>query len=891
MNFFSRLRKRDRAMLDELESDLRDHIERETQDNFERGMQPDEARFAAIRKIGNLTRVEEDTREVWKMVWLEQLLQDLKFGVRMLRKSPGFTLVAVLTLALGIGANTVMFSVINGLLLKPLPFRQPDRIVALNETESSPGTYPLSGADYLDWQAQNTTLAATSLFDWGAAFNASGDGSAEPAGATPVQANFFDVLGISPMLGRSFDAGSDAAGKNHVTVLSYGFWQRHFGGRRDAIGSTMQLNNESYSVIGVMPPRFDYPSGTDLWTPLDMSPKALTQRGTHQYPAIGRLKEGVTAKQSQKDLAAVASRLEKQYPNTNDKVGAVVTPLKDVLVGDSSQSLWILLGAVALVLLVACANVANLLLARATARAREIAMRAALGAGRRRIIQQTLTESLLLSLTGAVLGSIGALWFIQFARTEFSGRMPQASAIQLDGWVLAFTAAVSILVGIIFGLAPAFYASRVNLNDELKASGTSAGASSGRHGLRNFLVAAEIALSLALLLGAGLLLRSFANLRNSQMGFDSTNVLTAVISLPDGAYKNLGERRAFYDQLVERLKALPGVQSASVSISIPLRGGRNGTVTTDGAMSPELTSQLVEFNSITPEFFETYGIPLKSGRIFTPADVNTAAEMNLRADALSPEQQQHPPADIQFVGLVNETMAKTFWPGQDAIGKVVHAGGLPTTVVGVVGDVKEWDDLRHKPLPEIYFPATIVLDNAVPMYLTVKSRIPPAQIERAVRGEVAKLDSRLALFHVLTMEQIIAQSMRNTALETTLLSSFAALALLLAAIGIYGVMSYVVAQREHEFGIRMALGASPSKMSSLVISGGLKLALVGVAIGLALAIALAQLMKGLVFGISVWDPLTFAGAAAVLVAVAIVACYIPARRAMSVDPMIALRHE
>jgi putative ABC transport system permease protein len=878
-------------MLHELERDIREHIERETQDNIDRGMSPDEARFAAIRKFGNATRVAEDTREVWKMVWVEQFFQDVKFGIRMLRKTPGFTLVAVLTLALGIGANTVMFSVINGLLLKPLPFRQPDRIVALNETETSPGTYPLSGADYLDWQAQNSTFATTSLFDYGAGFNASGDGNAEPAGATSVQANFFDVLGISPMLGRAFDPGSDAAGKNHVAVLSYGFWQRHFGGRRDAVGSTLQLNNESYSVIGVMPPRFDYPSGTDLWTPLDMSPKGLTQRGTHQYPAIGRLKDGVTPKQAQADLVAIAASLEKQYPNTNDKVGAVVTPLKDVLVGDSSTSLWILLGAVALVLLVACANVANLLLARATSRAREIAMRAALGAGRRRIIQQSLTESLLLSLTGAAIGSLGAIWFIQFARTEFAGRLPQAGAIQLDGWVLAFTAIVSVLVGVIFGLAPAFYAARVNLNDELKSSVGVVGASGGRHRLRNILVAGEIALSLALLLGAGLLLRSFSNLRNTQMGFDSTNVLTAVISLPEGAYKNLDQRRAFYDQLVERLKALPGVDSASVAISIPLRGGRNGTVTTDGAKNPDLESQLVEFNSVTPEFFRSYGIPLKGGRIFTPEDVNVTAEMNLRADALTPEQQQNPPADLQVYGIANETTAKMFWPGQDAIGKVVHMSGMNTTIVGVVGDVKEWDDLRHKPLPEMYFPATLVLDNAVPMYLTVKSRIPPTQLEREVRGEVARLDSRLALFHVLTMEQIIEQSMRNTTLETTLLGSFAALALLLAAIGIYGVMSYVVSQREHEFGIRMALGAPPSNVSGLVVRGGLRLALIGVAAGVVLAIALAKLMTSLVFGVSVWDPATFLVAAVVLTSVALVACYIPARRAMRVDPMVALRHE
>ncbi|MGD0303999.1 MAG: ABC transporter permease [Candidatus Acidiferrales bacterium] len=884
------MNRRDK-MLHELERDIREHIERETQDNIDRGMTPDEARFAAIRKFGNATRVAEDTREVWSMVWLEQLAQDVKFGIRMLRKTPGFTIVAVLTLALGIGANTVMFSVINGLLLRPLPFHRPDRIVALNETETSPGTFPLSGADYLDWQAQNETLAATSLYSYGEGFNASSDGNAEPAGSANVQANFFDVLGISPMLGRSFDPGSDAQGKNHLAVLNYAFWQRHFGGRQDAVGSTLQLDNESYSVIGVMPPRFDFPPGTDLWTPLDMSPKGLTPRGTHQYPAIGRLKDGVTPKQAQADLAAVAARLEKQYPGTNDKVGAVVTPLKEMLVGDSSASLWILLGAVALVLLVACANVANLLLARATSRAREIAMRAALGAGRRRIIQQSLTESLLLSLTGAVLGSIAAIWFIQFARNEFAGRLPQAAAIQLDGWVLAFTAIVSVLVGVIFGLAPAFYAARVNLNDELKTSASAVGGSGGRHAVRNFLVAAEIALSLALLLGAGLLLRSLSNLRNTQMGFDTKNVLTALISLPEGSYKNLDARRAFYDQLVERLKSLPGVESASVAVSIPLRGGRNGTVTVDGAMSPSLESELVEFNSVTPEFFKSYGIPLKSGRIFTPEDLSTTGAMNLRADALTPEQAQHPPADLQFIALANETMAKMYWPGQDAIGKVVHMGGMNTTIVGVVGDVKEWSDLRHIPLPELYYPSTLVLDNAVPMYITVKSRIPPAQLERAIRGEVGKLDSRLALFHVQTMDEIVSHSMRDTTLEAALLASFAGLALLLAAIGIYGVMSYVVSQREHEFGIRMALGAPPSDVSGLVVRNGLRLALIGVAVGVVLAIALAKLMTSLVFGVSVWDPATFLVAAVVLTGVALLACYIPARRAMRVDPMVALRHE
>jgi putative ABC transport system permease protein len=883
--------KRRNKMIEGLERDIREHIERETQDNIDRGMPPDEARFAAIRKFGNRTRVAESTREVWSMVWIEQFLQDAKFGLRMLRKSPGFTVVAVLTLALGIGANTVIFSVINGLLLQPLPFRHPERLVALNETESAPGTFPLTGADYLDWQAQNGSLESTSLYSFGGSVSASSGGSVEPAAQAETQANFFNVLGISPLLGRSFDAGSDTTGKNREVILSYAFWQSHFGGSRDAIGKSIELDSESYVVIGVMPPRFDFPAGSDVWTPIDMVPKSLSPRGTHTYAAIGRLKQGVTPKQAQADLETVASRLEKQFPDTNHNVRAVVTPLKETLVGDSRKSLWILLGAVALVLLVACANVANLLLARASSRAREIAMRAALGAGRRRIIQQSLTESLLLAISGAALGCLGAAWLTGLARHEFAGRFPQASAIRLDGWVLAFTVIVSAAVGIIFGLAPAFYAARVNLNEELKASASVVNATSSRRGMRDFLVASEIALSLALLLGAGLLLRSFANLRSSQMGFDASNVLTAQISLPRQAYKDLPARRAFYDELLARIKRIPGVETASISSRIPLRGGTNGTVTIDGEMSPELASQLVEQNSITPEYYSAYRIPLVRGRNFTPEDVEQTAVMNLRSDALTPEQQKHPPADLQFVTIVSQSMAEMFWPKQDAVGKIIRAGGIPIVVIGVVGDAKEWEDLRHKPLPAMYYPLTIELDDAQPNYLTVKTKLPPAQFAAPIRSELNRLDGRLALFHVQTMDEVISKSLHDETLQTALLACFAGLALLLAGIGIYGVMSYAVTQREHEFGIRMALGAPAARVSRLVVSNGLRLALIGVAFGLVLAVVLAKLMSSLVFGISVWDPASFAGAAVVLLAVATAACHIPARRAMRVDPMVALRHE
>ncbi|MGA9184307.1 MAG: ABC transporter permease [Candidatus Acidiferrales bacterium] len=875
----------------ETSEEMRFHIERQTLANLAAGMSPEEARRRARAQFGATEGVLESCREQQRGFWLETLWADVRYGFRMLRRSPGFTAVAILTLALGIGANTAIFSIINGLLLQPLPFQQPDRLVNLSETEVSPGAFPLTGADYLDWQEQNRTLDAVTLYDTGANLNASGAGEAEPALGTNTQAIFFSVLGVPPLIGRTFDAGSDAAGKNHVVVLSYGFWKRQFAGARDAIGKSLELNNQSFTVIGVMPPRFNFPAGTDLWAPLDMAPKSLSPRGTHQYLAVARMKAGVTPRQAQADLAGVAARLEEQYPNTNHKVSAVVTPLKEQLVGQSRQSLWILLGAVGLVLLVACANVANLLLARSTARSREIAVRAALGAGRRRIVQQLLTESVLLAIAGAIVGCMGAGWFVEFARVQLAARLPQASAIRLDGTVLLFTVVVSVLVGVLFGLAPALHAAQLDLNEELRTSAAVVNATSGKRGLRDALIVGEIAVSLALLLGAGLLLRSFAKLRSSEMGFDPSNVLTARISLPQTAYPDLAARRQFFDQLLDRIQRLPGVETASISNVIPLRGGNNGTIEIAGDMNPEMSAQLVEFNKITPDFFTAYRIPLLEGRNFTPDDANHTAEENLRANALTPEQAQNPPADLTFIAIINRKMAREFWPKQDPVGKVFKFAGFPISVIGVVGDAKESSDLRRGPSPAMYLPLTIALDTAGSNYLTVKTKISPAVMIGPIREEIRRLDSRLALFNVRTMDEVIAESMQDTTLQTLLLGSFAALALLLPAIGIYGVMAYTVSQRRHEFGVRMALGAQPGSVSRLVLWRGIRLAFAGVAIGLLAALALARLMSDLVFGVSVWDPVAFAGAALLLVSVALAACYIPARRATRVDPMVALRYE
>jgi putative ABC transport system permease protein len=826
--------------------------------------------------------------------------QDLKYAIRMLLKSPGFTAVAVLTLALGIGANTAIFSVINSVLLSPLPFRDSDRLVQLWETESSPGTYPFAGADYLDWQSQNHSLEATTLYSWGDAYNAGVSSDSDSATGISTQANFFSVLGVEPILGRTFAAGEDQAGKNHVAVLSYAFWQRRFGGERTAIGRMIVLDGQSFAVIGVMPAWFKFPFNflgpTDFWTPMDMSPKALTPRGSHNYRALGRLKAGVTPRQAQADLAAIAQGLEKQYPNTNDKVGATVVSLQESLTANSRPALLILLGAVALVLLIACANIANLLLARAVGREREVALRAVLGASRWRVIRQLLTESVLLSMASAALGFTAAAWGVRLLDHASALPIPRELPLRIDGRVLLFTIAVSLLAGILFGLAPSLHASQLNLNDALKSAAKSvAGASGWRRVLRDGLVVGEIAVTLALLVGAGLLLRSFARLRSTDIGAQTRNVLTLGIVLPEQRYATLPARREFFDQLTELLGHTPGIQAASVSTRLPLRGGSNATISVEGDKDPAHASQLVEFNFITPDYFGVFGIPFLSGANFSPQDMNRTAEVNLKIDDLL---KQHPettqvPAELSFVSIINRSMARTFWPNQDPVGKTFNWNGVAVKVIGVVGDTKEWDSIRDPVIPQTYFPMTATLDGpgATSAHVSVKTSVPPMSVLPAIRSRVQGIDSSLAVFHPETMEEVVAESTQDTGLQAYLLGSFAALATLLAAVGLYSVMAYLVTQRMHEFGVRMALGAQPADVFRLALQSGAILTVYGVTLGLAAAFALTRLMANLLFGVSASDPLTFGGVAILLSLVALMACYIPARRATRVDPLVALRYE
>jgi len=823
------------------------------------------------------------------------LLQDLRFGFRMLRKSPGFTAIAIVTLALGIGANTAIFSVINSTLLRPLPFKNSDQLVQLWCTESAPGNYPLTGPDYLEWQSQNRTFAETSLYSWGRDFNASGAGEPESAAVISTQANFFKLLGVSPMIGHTFDAGEDQAGKNHVAVLNYGFWKRHFGGREDVTGNTIELNGEIYAVIGVMPRGFNFPSAqTDIWTPLDMTPKALGTKGSHQWRAIGRLKPDVTLTQAQADLGIIAKNLAKQYPDSNEKVDAVVVSLKEQITQYSRSSLLILLGAVALVLLVACANVANLLLARASSRQREIAVRSAMGAGPWRIARQLLTESVLLSVAGAALGLLGAWWCVSAMQNAVSLPIPRQNPIRLDVTVLLFTTAVSLTVGILFGLAPMFQALKMNLTEELKLSAQAVISPAGnRRTLRDALVIAEIAASLALLVGAGLLLRSFARMRSAEIGAQTTNVVTMGIVLPKSQYSSLAARREFYDRLLERLHLVPGIEAVSVSTEIPLEGGNNGYLTVDGNTDPALKNQLVEWNYITPDYFRAFVIPFLQGENFSAAEIDRAAVISQKIDDLyaSGKMPVVIPADFSDVAIINRAMASAYWPNQNVVGKVFKHDDVPVKIIGVVGDTKQFG-IRKKTIPQAYFPLTDML--IAPGFggrLVVKTTAAPTSVLGAVRSEVRKIDSSLAVFNARTMDQVVAESMEDTSIQTLLLGVFAALAMVLAAVGLYGVMAYVVTQQTHEIGIRMALGAQRSDVLRMVLTQGGRLTALGVCVGVAAALGLTSLMRSLLFGVQFTDPVTFAVVITLLASVALAACYIPARRAVRVDPMVALRYE
>ncbi len=889
MSFFWRRKQQ------ELNEEIDAHLRMAAGDRLARGENPGRAAQLARRELGNATLIHETTRDQWGWRWLETFLQDARYALRMLRKSPGFTTVAVLTLALGIGANTGIFSIVEAVLLRPLPFHDPDRVVRILEAVKDLPYTSISGEDYFDWESQNRTLQGSSIATFTQNYNASGAGAPEAVAVVRTEANFFSVLGADPLLGRAFASGEDQVGKDHVAVLSYGFWRRHFAGSADALGKTVELNYQPYTVVGVMPRWFNYPESIDVWIPLDHTVQGTSARGNYSYMAIGRLKQGITIQQAQSDLSAIAAHQSQLYPDTNKDRNVSVIPLKTRITQGSRPQLLMLLGAVALVLLLACANVANLLLARAARREREMVLRATLGASRMRILRQLLTESVLLSLAGAGLGLVGASWCISFAQSTTWLPIPHTNPISLNMTVLAFTVGISVVVGVLFGLAPALEASRVNLAEALKESTRSVASSAGWRGkLRDVLVISEIAVSLGLLIGAGLLLRTFARMRSADIGVRPNNVLTIAIALPDTKYKTLPDRRAFYDRLLTRVQALPGIEDAALAQTLPLEEDHSWGGYPEGA--PDWRASLVQLrvNFVTPDYFRVMGIPFRGGRNFSSQEIDRALDS---VQQYAEFTKKHP--SFQFgehreffcSAVLSYAAAQALWHNQDPIGKVFVSGNIPVQVVGVVGDVKE-EDIRTGATPSAYFPMTQELDNSFyAERIVVKTKMVPDSAVSAIRASVQQLDNSLSLFSVRTMQQVVAENMEDTSLQTTLLSIFAALGLILAAVGTYGVMSYLVTQRTHEIGIRVALGAQPRHVLSLVMGHGVRLAGIGVTIGAALALSLTSLISSFLFGVAPTDPATFVAVTAFLLLVALLACYIPTRRAMRVDPMVALRYE
>jgi putative ABC transport system permease protein len=860
----------------ELEEELRFHLEMKEEENLEAGISPEEARYAARRQFGNQTLLREVSRDMWSVRLLETLAQDLRYGLRMMVRNPGFTVVAVLTLAVGIGANTAIFSVVNTVLLRPLPFPEADQLMMFRGVDDGGGA-GISYPNFVDWRAQSGSVERFAAFR---TRNFTLTDSDEPVRLNGVvaSAGLFTLLGVAPSLGRSFRPEEDNAGVS-VVILSHGLWRRRFNSDPQVIGRNITLDGGSLTVVGVMPAGFQFPiaaEAADLWTTIAHdaigNDPMTAQRGLGFLRVIGRLKPGVNLSQAQAEMDGIARRLEQQYPESNAHHGVRLVPALEQLVGDVRRPLLILFGSVGFVLLIACSNVANLLLARATARRREIALRAALGASRGRIIRQLLTESVLLALAGSVCGWLLAWGCMESLLSLSPENIPRLQDIRLDGLVFGFTLLVSLLTGMIFGLAPALHAAKMELTETLKDGGRS-GAGGRVAGLRGALLIAEVAIALVLMIGAGLLLKSFWHLTQVNPGFDPRQTLTFRLSLPN-KYSN-PQAVAFFERLQERLQNIPGAHSASVTFALPFSRSRIGTdLDIEGRPVAPGDRPQIDCQIVLPDYFRTMGIRLIRGRDFSARD-----DLNARP-----------------VAIINETLARRFFPNEDPLGKRLRPdiaagpGDVPMReIIGVVSDVR-YRSLTLDVPPEVYMPYP-QLPLTTGMWIALRTDADPRGFISAARAEVQALDKDLPVFEVKTLDQYLSGAMAYPRFNMLLLLLFASLALLLTAVGLYGVISYSVTQRTYEIGVRRALGAQTHDVLKLVVKQGMKLTLIGALLGLGGALALTRLLQTLLFGVSVTDPPTFAVIVLLLIAVALLACWVPARQAAKVDPMTALRCE
>ncbi len=864
----------------ELRDELRFHLEKLIAENLARGMTPEDARYAGLRELGGVEQIKEECRDMRRVTLIENFLQDVRYALRQLRKNPGFTAVAVLTLALAIGANTAIFSVVYAVLLKPLAFANSGRLVTVFEANERAGIPALGGSypEFQEWRRQNhvfTGMAAVAAHE----LTLTGRGEPTVVRVGDVTADFFSVLGVAPLLGRAFLPADGEPGAAPVAVISEDLWRGRFGADPALVGRTIDLDKRSFTVAGVMPSSFrfsfDGPS-RQLWVQILQDPlfSGFAKRPNgHFFAAVARLKPGVSAAQAQAEMKALGDRLAPQFRPGDEGWSIRTASLREALTGDASAPLLMLLAAVGLVMLIACANVANLLLARATSRAKEFAVRAALGAGRDRILSQLLTESAVLGLLGAALGLGAAYWGVRGLSGLLPASFPRAESIRVDGWVLAFALVLSLGASLLFGAAPALFAADPRLQKTLQESAGRPGEGKSRRRARNFLVTTEVALAMLLLVAAGLLIRSFAALVSVDPGFKTQKILKAEVSLPRFQYSTPQQWTAFSNEALARIQAEPGLRETAIGIPLPLadESVNLSFLVANAPPLPPGRRNAADYVAVSPNYFRVMSIPLLRGRTFSPQDAMSAPR----------------------VAMISEALARIYFPHRDPLGQQLIFGfppdsGIKREIVGVVGDVRD-AALNQAPAPIMYVPFA-----QAPFWgvcLVARTPLSASAAAHAIGAKVHEVDRDLPVTDIGWMSEAVDASLGQARLRTWLLGLFGAMALALAAAGIFGVISYSVSRRTHEFGIRVALGATPEDVLKLVVGEGLKLTLAGVAIGGAGAVVLTRFLSGLLYGVKPGDPPTFVAVSLVLTSVALAACYIPVRRATKVDPMAALRHE